>query len=131
MKPLLDKPKITVLICTLNEAENLPHVLRRILRWVGEVLLVDGHSTDGTVHVAQNCVPVSGRPISRTRVKIMPLDMVFSRPQGILLPRMLTARRTRQSASASWGPLIKGMALLENTGLWPRLELSGITLNME
>ena len=46
-------PKITVLICTLNEAENLTHVLPKIPGWVDEILLVDGHSTDNTVAVAQ------------------------------------------------------------------------------
>jgi glycosyltransferase involved in cell wall biosynthesis len=43
---------ITALICTLNEEENLPHMLPRIPDWVDEVLLVDGHSTDNTVTVA-------------------------------------------------------------------------------
>lgn len=40
---------ITALICTLNEEENLPHVLPKLPKWVDEVLIVDGHSTDGTV----------------------------------------------------------------------------------
>ena len=44
---------ISVIICTLNEAENLPHVLPKIPNWVGEVILVDGHSTDNTVEVAR------------------------------------------------------------------------------
>jgi glycosyltransferase involved in cell wall biosynthesis len=43
---------ITALICTLNEEESLPHMLPRIPDWVDEVLLVDGHSTDNTVMVA-------------------------------------------------------------------------------
>ncbi len=51
------RPKITALICTLNEAENLPHVLPRIPNWVDEVLLVDGHSTDDTISVAQRLRP--------------------------------------------------------------------------
>ena len=51
------KPKVTVLICTLNEEESLPHVLMRIPGWVDEVLLVDGHSTDDTVAVAQRMLP--------------------------------------------------------------------------
>ncbi len=50
-------PPISVLICTLNEAENLPHVLTRIPVWVHEILLVDGHSTDDTVDVAQRLRP--------------------------------------------------------------------------
>ncbi len=50
-------PKITVLICALNEAESLPHVLPKIPRWVDEILLVDGHSDDGTAEVAKKIRP--------------------------------------------------------------------------
>ncbi len=45
------RPTITVLICTLNEAENLGHVLLKLPEFVDEVLIVDGHSTDGTTDV--------------------------------------------------------------------------------
>ncbi|MFC2072337.1 glycosyltransferase family 2 protein [Chloroflexota bacterium] len=48
---------VTVLICTLNERENLLYVLPKIPAWVDEVLLVDGRSTDGTVEVAQKLCP--------------------------------------------------------------------------
>ncbi len=48
---------ITALICTLNEEESLPHMLPRIPDWVDEVLLVDGHSTDNTVTVANRLRP--------------------------------------------------------------------------
>lgn len=50
-------PKVTVVVPALNEAENLPYVLPRIPRWVHEVLLVDGHSTDDTVAVARRILP--------------------------------------------------------------------------
>jgi glycosyltransferase involved in cell wall biosynthesis len=50
-------PSITVLICALNEASNLPSVLPRIPEWVDEVLLVDGHSADRTVEVARELFP--------------------------------------------------------------------------
>ncbi|MCG8350588.1 MAG: glycosyltransferase family 2 protein [Chloroflexales bacterium] len=45
--------KVSIVIPALNEAKNLPHVLPRIPLWVHEVLLVDGHSTDDTIAVAQ------------------------------------------------------------------------------
>jgi glycosyltransferase involved in cell wall biosynthesis len=48
---------VSVIICTLSEAENLPHVLPRIPDWVDEVILVDGHSTDDTVEVAKKLRP--------------------------------------------------------------------------
>lgn len=50
-------PSITALICALNEASNLPHVLPKIPAYVEEVLLVDGHSADSTVEVAQSLRP--------------------------------------------------------------------------
>lgn len=49
--------KVSVIIPALNEADNLPHVVPRIPRWVHEVLLVDGHSTDDTVKVATELWP--------------------------------------------------------------------------
>ncbi len=55
--PFQDKYKVSVVIPTLNEEENLPHVLPKIPSWVYEVLLVDGHSTDGTVAMAQKLWP--------------------------------------------------------------------------
>jgi len=49
--------RVSVVIPTLNEAENLPHVLPRIPSWVHEVVLVDGRSTDATVAVARQLRP--------------------------------------------------------------------------
>jgi glycosyltransferase involved in cell wall biosynthesis len=49
--------QVTVVIPTLNEAENLAHVLPRIPEWVHEVLIVDGNSTDGTPEVALQLLP--------------------------------------------------------------------------
>ena len=42
-------PRISVVIPARNEARNLRHVLPRIPSIVDEVILVDGHSTDGTI----------------------------------------------------------------------------------
>jgi glycosyltransferase involved in cell wall biosynthesis len=50
-------PKITVLVCALNEEKNLPYVLPRIPEWVDEAILVDGHSMDDTVEVAKKLCP--------------------------------------------------------------------------
>jgi Glycosyl transferase family 2 len=48
---------ISVVIPTLNEAANLPHVLTRLPASVDEVVLVDGHSTDDTIKVARAIRP--------------------------------------------------------------------------
>jgi glycosyltransferase involved in cell wall biosynthesis len=50
-------PAVTIIICSLNEEGNLPHVLPKIPDWVDEILLVDGHSTDATVEVARELCP--------------------------------------------------------------------------
>ena len=50
-------PRISAIICTLNEEQNLPHVLPKIPDWVDEVLIVDGHSADDTMKVARDLCP--------------------------------------------------------------------------
>lgn len=51
-------PTISVIVPTLNEANNLPLILPHIpTDLVNEVIVVDGHSTDGTVEVARACLP--------------------------------------------------------------------------
>jgi glycosyltransferase involved in cell wall biosynthesis len=48
---------VSVVIPALNEADNLAYVLPRIPPWVHQVVLVDDHSTDDTVQVAQALLP--------------------------------------------------------------------------
>ncbi len=43
---------MSVIIPTLNEVDNIPLVFSRIPVWVKEVIVVDGHSTDGTAELA-------------------------------------------------------------------------------
>jgi glycosyltransferase involved in cell wall biosynthesis len=52
----LDAP-ISVVIPTLNEADNLPDVFGRLPHGLHEVIVVDGHSTDGTADVARRLRP--------------------------------------------------------------------------
>jgi glycosyltransferase involved in cell wall biosynthesis len=49
--------RVSVVIPTLNEAANLPHVFPRIPGWIDEIVLVDSQSTDGTVEVARQLRP--------------------------------------------------------------------------
>jgi glycosyltransferase involved in cell wall biosynthesis len=55
--PAGERPSVSVVIPTINEASNLPHVLPRIPLWVDELILVDGYSTDKTVEVARQLAP--------------------------------------------------------------------------
>lgn len=50
-------PRISVVIPTLNEARNLPHVFARMPPNVHEVIVVDGHSVDDTLAVAREMRP--------------------------------------------------------------------------
>jgi glycosyltransferase involved in cell wall biosynthesis len=51
------RPSVSVVMPTLCEASNLPHVIPRMPGWIDELILVDGHSTDDTVAVAQALFP--------------------------------------------------------------------------
>jgi glycosyltransferase involved in cell wall biosynthesis len=50
-------PSISVVIPVRNEAQNLRYLLPRMPSFVSEVVLVDGHSTDDTIAVAQQLMP--------------------------------------------------------------------------
>lgn len=50
-------PSVSVVIPAKNEARNLGHVFASIPLWVDEVVLVDGHSVDDTIAVAQKLRP--------------------------------------------------------------------------
>ncbi len=50
-------PTVSVVIPAKNEARNLEHVFSTIPQWVDEIVLVDGHSVDDTVAVAQKLNP--------------------------------------------------------------------------
>lgn len=49
--------RVSVIIPTLNEAENLKTLLPHIPRWIDELVIVDGRSTDGTVDVVRELRP--------------------------------------------------------------------------
>jgi glycosyltransferase involved in cell wall biosynthesis len=48
-----EEPRVSVIIPTLNEAQNLPHVFAKLPRHLHEVIVVDGLSTDGTLDVVR------------------------------------------------------------------------------
>jgi glycosyltransferase involved in cell wall biosynthesis len=55
--PILSLVTVSVVMPTLNEADNLSHVFERMPSEIFEVILVDGNSTDGTVEVAKRLWP--------------------------------------------------------------------------
>ena len=49
--------RVSVIVPALNEARNIPHVFSRLPDGLHEIILVDGHSDDDTVHVARQLRP--------------------------------------------------------------------------
>ncbi len=59
-------PRVSVVIPTLNEARNLPHVFAQLPADIHEVIVVDGRSVDDTVAVARQLRP-DVRIVTQTR----------------------------------------------------------------
>jgi glycosyltransferase involved in cell wall biosynthesis len=59
-------PRVSVVIPALNEARNLPHVFAALPAGLHEVIVVDGHSTDGTPEVARHLL-AGVRVVTQTR----------------------------------------------------------------
>jgi glycosyltransferase involved in cell wall biosynthesis len=51
------EPRVSVIVPTLNEAANLPHVFRELPEGLHEVIVVDGFSKDDTIAVAKRLRP--------------------------------------------------------------------------
>jgi glycosyltransferase involved in cell wall biosynthesis len=61
------RPRVSVVIPALNEARNVPLVLARIPVDIHEVIVVDGHSVDGTLGAARRARP-DARLVVQTRM---------------------------------------------------------------
>jgi glycosyltransferase involved in cell wall biosynthesis len=59
-------PRVSVVIPTLNEARNLPHVFEALPSGLYEVIVVDGHSVDDTLAVVRVLRP-DARIVMQTR----------------------------------------------------------------
>ena len=59
-------PRVSVVIPTLNEARNLPHVFTDLPAGLHEVIIVDGYSQDDTLAVARRLRP-DARIVMQTR----------------------------------------------------------------
>lgn len=59
-------PQLSIIIPTLNEARNLPHLQSRLPSEIHEIIIVDGRSVDDTVAVARQLWPAA-RIVTQTR----------------------------------------------------------------
>jgi glycosyltransferase involved in cell wall biosynthesis len=78
-------PRVSVIVPTLNEARNLPHVFAEMPDGIHEVIVVDGHSTDGTADVARALRPDVRIVEQRGRGKGDALQAGFEAAEGDVL----------------------------------------------
>ena len=82
------RPRVSVIIPTLNEALNLPLVLCELPACVDEVVIVDGLSTDGTPEVASEMLPDAKIVYQTERGKGNALRCGFEAATGDILVMM-------------------------------------------
>ncbi|MEZ4861448.1 MAG: glycosyltransferase family 2 protein [Caldilineaceae bacterium] len=134
--------RVSVVIPTLNEAENLPHVLPRIPAWVYEVVLVDGHSTDNTIEVARSLWPEIRVVMQEGRGKGSALRTGFAAATGDIIVMLDADGSTDPSeipafigALLAGADFVKGSRFLQGGGtsdmtLFRRLGNLGFTLSV-
>ncbi len=102
--------RISVVINTLNEENNLPYALRSVQQWADEMVVVDMHSEDRTVEIAREfgakvyfhprVVPVeSARSFAIARatgdwILVLDADEIIPRPLSIKLIEIASDNRT-------------------------------------
>ncbi len=78
-------PQVSVVIPTLNEAQNLPHVFAKLPRDLHEVIVVDGFSTDDTLDVVRLLRPDAKIVLQQNRGKGDALRCGFEAATGDIL----------------------------------------------
>ena len=80
-----NRPSVSVVVPTLNEAANLPHVLRRLSPGMEELIVVDGHSVDDTVSVVKELRPDARVILQNRRGKGNALACGFAAATGDII----------------------------------------------
>jgi glycosyltransferase involved in cell wall biosynthesis len=103
------EPTITVIIPTLNEAMNLPHVLGRLPEGINELIIVDGHSTDDTIEVALALRPDARIVLQNRKGKGNALACGFAAAHGDIIVMIDADGSTDPSEIPSFvAPLFEG-----------------------
>jgi glycosyltransferase involved in cell wall biosynthesis len=83
---IASRPAVSVIIPTLNESENLPLVIPYLpMRWIDEVIIVDGQSTDNTVEVAKQLLSSVKIVMEKNKGKGAALRAGYKAAQGDIL----------------------------------------------
>ena len=103
------RPTVTAVIPTLNEAENLPHVLKRLPSGVNELIVVDGHSKDDTIKVTRQLRPDARIVLQDRRGKGNALACGFAAARGDIIVTVDADGSTDPGEIPSFiAPLING-----------------------
>jgi glycosyltransferase involved in cell wall biosynthesis len=81
-------PNVTVVIPTLNEADNIRLLLPRMPDWIHEIIIVDGCSIDDTIDVARSARPDVKIVIEKRRGKGVALRAGFEAATGEIVVMM-------------------------------------------
>jgi glycosyltransferase involved in cell wall biosynthesis len=114
---------VSVVIPTLNEAENLRWLLPRLPKWVHELVIVDGCSSDDTVEVAKSLFPAVRIVIEQRRGKGVAIMSGFAAASGDIIV-MLDADGSMNpeeiilfvGALMSGADFVKGSRFLQGAG---------------
>jgi glycosyltransferase involved in cell wall biosynthesis len=114
------RPTVTAIIPTLNEAENLPHVLKQLPKGVNELIVVDGHSTDGTVSVTQTLRPDARVVLQDRKGKGNALACGFAAAHGDIIVMIDADGSTDPTEIPSFiAPLIQGADFVKGSRYMP------------
>jgi glycosyltransferase involved in cell wall biosynthesis len=108
-RDLRTRPTVTAVIPTLNEAENLPHVFERLPNGINELIVVDGHSTDGTLQVTRSLRPDARLVLQDRRGKGNALACGFAAARGDIIVTLDADGSTDPGEIPSFiAPLVRG-----------------------
>jgi glycosyltransferase involved in cell wall biosynthesis len=112
--------RVSVVIPTLNEAANLPHVFARLPRGLHEVVLVDGRSVDDTVAVAKSLRPDVRIVLEKRPGKGIALAAGFAAAEGDIIV-MLDADGSTDPAEIPRyvTPLLQGADFVKGSRFMP------------